>query len=69
MEKKITSQQLRNACWTYAGSRRGYFAAYCAVIGHCGECNRWVRLFCKLKCNIEKLQTAVILRICKEGEQ
>ena len=66
MKKKITRQQLRNACWTSTGSRRSYFAAYCSELGHCGECNRWVRLLCRLRCKIENLQTAIILRICKE---
>lgn len=66
MEKKITRQQLQNACWTSTGSRRGYFAAYCGEISHCGECNRRVRFLCKVKDKIAMLQQNIILRICKE---
>ena len=64
-EKKITLKQLKSAQVTSTGIRP-HFHAYCAEISCCEECNRWVRLFCKLKCWIEKLQTVIIFRICKE---
>ncbi len=65
-EQKITRQQLENARRTSTGVR-GYFSAYCALHSCCDKCNRWVRLLCWVKLKIEDLQTAIILRICKEG--
>lgn len=65
-EQKTTRRQLLDACWTSNGSRRGYFAAYCALHSCCEKCNRWVRLLCWVKLKIENLQTAIILRVCKE---
>jgi len=65
-ELKITRKQLRDACWTSTGSRRGYFAAYCFLHSSCDICNPWVRLLCRLKCKIDALQQAIILRVCKE---
>ena len=65
-EKKIFRQQLQKARTTRTGVR-GYFAAYCELHSCCEECNRWVRLLCRFKGKIEQLQTAIILRVCKEG--
>lgn len=44
----------------------GYFKAYCKLNDCCEYCNCWVRMLCKLKDKIEKLQTKIILYICKE---
>ena len=63
---KITRQQLQSARRTSTGVQ-GTFAAYCELHSCCEECNRWVRLLCRIKCKIEDLQKAIILRICKEG--
>lgn len=66
-EQKITRQELETARRFPGGHVRGYFAAYCALHSCCDKCNRWVRLLCKVKLKIEELQTAIILRVCKEG--
>lgn len=65
-EQKITRQQLENA---RKGSTftRGYFDAYCSLHSCCEKCNRWVRLLCWVKLKIQRLQEAIILRVCKEG--
>lgn len=64
-EKKITRQQLENAK-NYHSGVNGYFEAFCKLHSNCNECNRWVRLLCRIKLCIEKLQTAIILFVCKE---
>lgn len=64
-KRKITRKELNEA--RFQGYRvYGYFKAYCDLNGCCEYCNRWVRMLCKLKNKIEKLQTKIILYICKE---
>lgn len=62
-EKVILRNQLENAC---RRDKAGYFDAYCHLHNYCTECNRWVRLLCKIKLMLEKVQTAIILHVCKE---
>lgn len=64
-EKKITRVQLEGARKNYSGVY-GYFDAFCKLHSCCEECNRWVRLLCKIKLMLEKVQTAIILHVCKE---
>lgn len=69
-EQKFTRQELENARWTPSSYFYvGYFSAYCSLQGCCDGCNRRVRRLCQLKCMIEDLQKAIILRICKEAKE
>lgn len=65
-ESKITREELNES--RFQGNNvRGYFKAYCDLNDCCEYCNRWVRMFCRLKNKIEELQVKIILHICKEG--
>lgn len=44
----------------------GYFQAYCDCVSCCDECDRLVRVLCKIKCKLEDIQKKRILHICKE---
>lgn len=65
-KRKITRKELNEARFQSTGVY-GCFKAYCDLNSCCEYCNHWVRMLCKLKNNIEKLQTKIILHICKEG--
>lgn len=65
-KRKITRKELNEARFQSTGVY-GYFKAYCDLNSCCEYCNHLVRMLCKLKNNIEKLQTKIILHICKEG--
>lgn len=43
----------------------GYFFSYCEQTSCCEDCDKWIRLGCKLQRKIEDLQTKRILKICK----
>lgn len=66
---KITRKQLEE------NRRRGYRVygykkAFCDLHSCCLECDRRIRLLCRLICKIENIQKKIILRICQpEGEE
>lgn len=43
----------------------GYFFSYCEQMPCCEDCDKWIRLGCKLKRKVEDIQTKRILNICK----
>jgi len=65
-EKKELSADQLNAGRFRGSSIYGTFNSYCFLHGCCEECNRWVRLLCKIKNKIETIQEAIILSVCKE---
>lgn len=47
----------------------GYFWSFCELNRCCEDCDRLIRLGCKLKRSVESAQEKRILRICKEKDE
>jgi len=43
----------------------GYFWSFCNQTNSCECCDKFIRFGCKIKRNIEDIQTKRILKICK----
>lgn len=46
-----------------------WFRAYCDYSEGCETCDGRVRLLCRVKCWLEKMQTRIILHIIRENEK
>lgn len=47
----------------------GYFWSFCRQNSCCEDCDKMVRIGCRLKRKVEDLQTRRILRICKPEQR
>ena len=65
---RITREQLVESRYRPNGVY-GYKKAFCDLHACCENCDKYVRILCKVICKLEEMQTNRILKICKPEKE